>query len=713
MTVAVIGIACRFPGAPGKSELWDVLMSRSAVPAVPATGPDGPFDPAVFGVSAADARRLDARQRLLLSCGWHAAEDAGMDPGALGAATTGIYVGLAEPGRPGGAADEPPEGNAPPGGDAPVEPSGGDQLVERVARHLDLRGPGLAVLGGGPAALVAVHLACSAVLRRECDYALAGGVDPTGAGGGLVMLRRLDDALAEGRSVYAVVRGGAVGGHGRGEPLGPQAWRRRHEVLSTAYQRAGVVPAEVAFAEVTLASPGRGGRPLADAPELRALAAVHDVPRDRPCGVGTVAGGLGEPGGAAGIAAVIKAALALHHRVVPPSAHSDPPPAADLDGTGLRLLDDYQRLPSDREIACGVGGGTRSGTIAHLVLSMVRPLPEGPSPAEAAIRGGVFTLSAPDRAGLARNLRAQAGVLANCRPDELGAICYTSNKVKSSLLHRFVTAVPSLPELLDRLRSAAADPDVLAELSGVRREGLRHGLVLPDLAAWPAGAQIELSAGPAVFHTALDEAATEVFVQGELRDLDLDDDARPPTLVEVMECVDAAVAFCVAYALGRMLMALGPRPAFVAGCGVGAVAAHCLAGTVSLDDAARAVTGRGPLVPSAAASLPVFAVAAPDEPGLGLAASWPDERLLDEATHLVTAGPVDGFARALWQRSGASGPRLLAGADRDGLVDPLELVAELVREGFDLDWDALYPPRQRALHRLAPYEFAPQAGPPD
>jgi acyl transferase domain-containing protein len=306
--------------------------------------------------------------------------------------------------------------------------------ANRLSYQLDLNGPSMAVDTACSSSLTAVHLACQALRAGECDQALAGGVNMIltpainvfysqaglsapdgrckpfseeangigrGEGVGVLVLRRLADA--EGLPIYAVIKGGAVNADGRSNGIAaPNRWSQQ-AVIAESYQRAGVDPAEIAFVEAH-----GTGTALGDMIEVKALGHVHGVPRPEPCAIGSIKGNLGHTEGAAGIAGLIKVALALHHGVVPPSRYADAENARlRLAENGLRLLTEPLELPADRNYAAVSSFGL-GGTNAHVLLASAptsAPPPSCPG-------GGVLTFSSATRDGLRRNAAALAQDLA-------------------------------------------------------------------------------------------------------------------------------------------------------------------------------------------------------------------------------------------------------------------------------------------------------------
>jgi myxalamid-type polyketide synthase MxaF len=412
--IAIVGLSCRFPGSPDPSAFWRLLSrGRDAITAVPAgrwdaAGPDlrgarggfldriDRFDPDFFGISPREAPHIDPQQRLMLELAWEALEDAGIPPRGLGGSRTGVFTGAMwseyGAGRWGQAGLIGPHTAA--GNDPSIIPA-------RVSYTFGLRGPSLAVNTACSSSLVAVHLATQSLLRGECDLALAGGVslmlDPgtmaslsalgalspvgrskafdasadgygRGEGGGVIVLKRLRRALADGDLVYCVIRGGAVNNDGGGNGLTAPNPQAQEAVLRDAYARAGVNPAEVQYVEAH----GTGTR-LGDPIEAEALSSVLCAgrPEGRALGLGSAKANIGHLEAAAGIAGIIKVALAMRHRVVPPSAGFDRPnPHIPFADWRLRILREPEDWHGDEEgrLLAGVSGFGFGGTNCHLVL---------------------------------------------------------------------------------------------------------------------------------------------------------------------------------------------------------------------------------------------------------------------------------------------------------------------------------------------------------
>ncbi|HVR99873.1 MAG TPA: amino acid adenylation domain-containing protein, partial [Thermoanaerobaculia bacterium] len=473
--VAIVGLAGRFPGAPGIKPLWENLrdgvasiarfsdeeLAASGVPAevrrnpryVPAAGTlDGVelFDAGFFGYSPREAELLDPQQRLFLECAWEALEDAGYDslrvPGPVGVfASLGhsryLHQILAS-----------------------ADPAGGLQLLlgndkdflsTRVSYKLDLAGPSMTVQTACSSSLVAAHLACQNLLLGTCDMALAGGVTinlpqragylyeegsiaspdghtrafdaeargtVAGSGAGLVVLKRLEDALADGDTIHAVLLGSAVnndGGSGKAGYTAPSV-AGQAAVISAALAAAGVSPESISYVEAHGTA-----TPLGDPIEVAALTQAfrRQTSRTGFCLLGSVKTNVGHLDAAAGVTGLIKAVLALEHRQIPPSLHfRTPNPVIDFAASPFRVADRLTDWPVNGEPRrAGVSAFGIGGTNVHAVLEEAPPAaPSGPSrPWQ------VLLLAARTPAALERMTDALAGRLESDPELSLADAAYT------------------------------------------------------------------------------------------------------------------------------------------------------------------------------------------------------------------------------------------------------------------------------------------------
>ena len=429
--IAVVGMSGRFPGANNTAELWKLLNDGSeAVGDVPSDrwrnedwydpDPNSPgrtstrrggflkdgiagFDPLFFRISPAEAVHMDPQQRLMLELAWEALEDAGTLPGHLRDKPVGVYAGVmwseyagmlaAQPGLLGA--------HSAPGGDTSVIPA-------RVSYFLGLRGPSIAFNTACSSSLVALHTARRALLAGECELALAGGVNlmcsPSstvamsrfgamapdgrckafdaaadgyvrGEGGGVVVLKRLSRAVADGDRIYCTLIGSAINNDGFSNGLTAPNPLAQEDVVRAACADAGVDPAKVDFVETH-----GTGTELGDPIEAGALGAVYGPDREptRPLLLGAVKTNLGHLEAAAGIAGFVKTALALHHRQVPGNLNFDEPsPHIDFDELRLAVPTKPQPWPGaqGKTPLAGVSSFGFGGTNCHVLLSGV---PEQP-----------------------------------------------------------------------------------------------------------------------------------------------------------------------------------------------------------------------------------------------------------------------------------------------------------------------------------------------
>lgn len=420
--VAIIGMACRFPGAPGIDAFWELLRTgKDATGETPADRYDvdafyapqpypgkvasrrsgylpriGDFDAEFFGMSAEDADNLDPQQRLLMMIAWEALEDAGIPPQHLAGSRTGVYVGNVHVDYWDLVTRR---------GLETLSPSHilnyRSVLSGRLSYVFDLRGPSITMDTACSSSLTAIHLACQSLRAGESTMALVAGVNlkllpdedvllsrlgvlasdgrckfgdaradgfAPSDGAGVVVLKPLSAALANGDRIRALVLGSAVTNDGRSNPnlLAPSV-EAHVQMLRWAYEDAGVEPAEVDFVDAH-----GTGSPVIDPVEFTALGEVLAAgrPADRPCYVGSVKTNIGHSEGAAGIAALIKTVLCLeHHEIVPSLHYESPHPEIPWQDLPLRVPTEPLRLPDlDRPATAGISAQGISATNAHLVI---------------------------------------------------------------------------------------------------------------------------------------------------------------------------------------------------------------------------------------------------------------------------------------------------------------------------------------------------------
>ena len=425
--VAVVGMACRFPGANDVASFWRLLEAGENAVAEGAPGSGvgrigelfrnvdvqnescrfaaliddvDLFDAAFFRISPLEAQLLDPQQRLMLETSWHALEDAGIDPDALQGSRTGVYGGISNNDYRGlvlEASD--PDGRA--ASLYAVNGSSYNTAIGRVAFALGLQGPAIAIDTACSSSLVAIHQAMAALQQGEADLALAGGVHTIlsgrlmafranagmlapdgrcktfdaaangyvrGEGCGILVLKRLSEAEADGDRIWGVIRGSALNQDGASTGLAVPNEAAQQQVIVDALRRSAVAPSQVDYVEAH-----GTGTPVGDPIELRAVAAAYGDGHtaERPLLIGSVKTNFGHLESAAGVAAVMKVLLAMRHGVIPKHRNfQDPTPAVDWQQLPLQVTataTDWPLVP-DRAPLAGVNGFGWSGTNAHVVV---------------------------------------------------------------------------------------------------------------------------------------------------------------------------------------------------------------------------------------------------------------------------------------------------------------------------------------------------------
>ncbi|WP_017627466.1 type I polyketide synthase, partial [Nocardiopsis chromatogenes] len=623
--VAVVGLACRLPGAPDAPSFWRLLASgTSAITesdrfAEAGTvrwggflpdGETGTFDAGFFGMSPREAAAADPQQRLLLELGWEALEDAGIVPAALRGAAAGVFVGAMAADYAAIAART--------GAVTRHSLTGLNRgvLANRLSYALDLRGPSLTVDSGQSSSLVAVHTACESLRSGESEVALAGGVNliltpqstveaerfgalspdgrcftfdarangyVRGEGGAVLVLKPLPAAERDGDTVYAVIRGSAVNSGGAAPTLTTEAQRA---VVEAAHRRAGTGPDEVGYVELH-----GTGTPVGDPVEADALGAALGRARSAPLRVGSVKTNIGHLEGAAGIAGLLKVVLSLHRGAVPPSLNfSEPNPAIAFDELNLAVQRELEEEADPVSAVAGVSSFGVGGTNCHVVVAAAAR-ERAERPAADADRPVPWVLSARTE----KALRAQADRLLGAvegpdapAPDD---VAYTLAAARTHFPHRAVV-LDGHREGLAALRDGMPAADLVR---GTAASPGRTVLVFPGQGwQWTGMARELLDTAP-VFAAKVAECAEVIdpMIGGSLEDVLRDAPGAPS--MERNDVVQPAL-FTVMVALAALWRAAGVRPDAVIGNSQGEIAAAHVAGALSLRDAAALVVRRGRLV---------------------------------------------------------------------------------------------------------------------
>jgi non-ribosomal peptide synthase protein (TIGR01720 family) len=680
--IAIIGMACRFPGAGDLDAFWDLLDAGregmtdfAADPSDPSYVPRAPvledidrFDAGFFDIPAAEAAMMDPQHRLFLETAWTALEHAGEPPsgfsGAVGCfAGAGFNSYLLSEVAPALARSDPAALYQ------ALNANAGDFLATRVAYKLGLTGPAMTVQSACSTSLVAVHLACQSLLAGESDMALAGGVTVrvphrvgyryqpgmifspdghcrafgadaagtvAGSGAGVVVLRRYADAVAAGDTIHAVILGSAVNNDGslKAGFSAPSA-EGQARVIAEALAVAGLDPADIAYVEAHGTA-----TPLGDPIEVEALNRVFGALPPGSCGLGSVKSNLGHLDAAAGVAGLIKTVLCLSHRRFVPSLHAGVAnPAIPFAAGPFRTVTAAGPWPAANGAPrrAGVSSFGIGGTNAHIV---VEDAPLTPCQKTNKDVWRVFPLSARS----AEALSAQAASLAKKIVEPSGDGSFSVDALQSTLCfgrtafrHRRAVIARSLPEAAAALSS---DPAIEGEAGDISRP---VAFLFPGQGVLQSGAVLSLHGRHEVFTRELDRAAA--ILQGPLNGdpLDILRSADAATLART--ALAQPLTLAVSWALACQWQAWGVAPASAIGHSLGEYTAACLAGVISLDDALRLVAARGRLMqalpPGAmlAAPLSEADVLAMALPGLDLAA-------VNGERMCVLAGPFPAIAAA-------------------------------------------------------------------
>jgi acyl transferase domain-containing protein len=639
LEIAIVGMACRVPGAGDVEAFWRLLaegreaitrfsddeLLAQGVPAATLADPsyvrakgvlDGAdlFDADFFGMSAREAELTDPQHRVFLEVAWEALEDAGLIARAEGAAI-GVYAGTSPNTYLWGTLIEQlRRGEI--GQSEFVIGNDKDYLATRVGYKLDLRGPAITVQSACSTSLVAVHLACQALIAGECDAALAGGVSVRfpqiaghlyrpggihspdghcrafdadaagtvdGNGAGVVVLKRLEDALAAGDRVRAVIRGSAINNDGAGKIgyAAPSVDGQRH-VIRSAQAAAGVSPAEIGYVEAH-----GTGTPLGDPIEIRALieAFAGETPRARPCPIGSVKSSIGHLDVAAGVAGLIKTVLILERGQIPPSLHfRQANPKTGLDGSDFVVNAALRPWDGPTPRRAGVSSFGIGGTNAHVVLEQAPP-----RATDRPARGWhVLAVSARTAAAAARGAAALADHLAEHPEIELADAACTTVIGRRAFAHRAAVVCRDRQDAIESLRDRGRT------MMGTVTRAPRIAFLFPGQGAQYAGMGRALYQQEPRFRAHLDRCV-ELFrphLGRDLREILFATDDAQAALIGQTRFTQPAL-FAVEHALARALMDLGVEPVAMLGHSIGEYVAACLAGVLTLEHAAALVAARG------------------------------------------------------------------------------------------------------------------------
>ncbi|QKW37147.1 SDR family NAD(P)-dependent oxidoreductase [Actinomadura sp. NAK00032] len=697
--VAIVGAGCRLPGGiTGLDGLWAALergddlvgqvpperfeadrfvderMPRASRSYTRAGGflteDPGGFDAAFFGISPKEAAAMDPQQRLLLETAVEALDDAGIDPASLAGSDTGVFIGISDPAY--GVLQM-----LEPCGIGPYTMSGSTLSIasNRLSQVFDLRGPSMSIDTACSSSLLAVERGWRTLVEGRSRVVLAGGMhlllspgsfvgfsqasmlSPTGRcrafsadadgfvraeGGGLVVLKRLADALADGDRVHAVILGAGTNNDGRTFGLSLPSPDAQEQLLRQVYTEAGVAPDEVVYVEAH----GTGTQ-AGDPAECLSLGRALGAERSGgPLPIGSVKSNMGHLEPASGMPGLFKAMLVLRNRLVPPTLHAGTPnPAIDFDGLGLRVA--TRPVPLDGAAArpvAGVNSFGFGGANVHVALTVPPPSEEGGAAGGHPANALPLVVSARTPAALREAARQAAGVLASTADQDFYDIAYTSCRRRGTHPHRAAVVADS-PAGAARALTRLLDGD---EGGGEAAfgEAVEHGrvaLVFSGNGAQWAGMAADLL-GDEVFREAVEALDAELAPRlgwSVLEELAVPAERWCLAATEVAQ----PLLFAVQAGLAEMLKAAGVRPACVLGHSVGEVAAAYVSGALSSAQAAQVIAERSTAQARARGWGRMAAVGLPEDAARRLLAGHPGVEVAAVNTDrdVTVAGPEEAL----------------------------------------------------------------------
>jgi len=786
-SIAIVGMSGRFPGAPDLQTFWQnlhdgvesitfftdeelktagvsaaELAHSNYVKARPILEDVDQFDATFFGFNPREAELTDPQHRLFLECAWEAMEIAGYDPKTY-PGLVGVFGGMGLSFYLLGMTQDPEFLRSLGAYEASYQLAVGndkDSLTTAVSYKLNLKGPSLSVQTFCSTSLVAVHLACQSLRNGECDMALAGGVSVRvpvragyiaaeggmespdghcrtfdarsagtlfGDGAGIVLLKRLEDAVADGDTIYACIKGSAVNNDGSlkvgyaAPSIDGQA-----EVISSALEAADITADTISYVEAHGTA-----TPLGDPIEVAALTKAFRRTTDGVgyCAIGSVKTNIGHVDRAAGVSGLIKTVLALHHEQLPPSLHFEKPnPEIDFENSPFVVnsrLTPWPRV-NGRPRRAGVSSLGMGGTNAHVILE------EPPRRADGDIATRpcqLLLLSAQSEAALAQ-MTANIGTYLHQQPDcKLADVAYTLQVGRTRMPYRRSLAFSDRDELLATLESAAA---LASSTHHSEREAQPVTFIFPDADENIVGHAAALYVQEPTFRAAVERCLDYLVT------LEYAFDLRPMLTSTIADFSDLLTetavvqpaTFIIEYGLAQLLQSWGIQPQALLGSGVGDYVAACLAGIFSAEDGLTLVVDRACRLAERSSAAPQLAISLnpPHTPYLHNGSWITAEQATDLATWLACGSQLQGL-HPLAALLPASEQLLLAigeghdlpteklpilstlppaNSDQPLLPFLMQTVGQLWLRGVTLDWTGFYQHERRQRLPLPTYPFQRQ-----
>jgi len=655
--IAIIGIGCRLPGAKTPQGFWQLL--RNGVDAITEVPPErwdidtfydpspatsgkmytrwggfleqvDRFEPSFFGISPREAQRLDPQQRLLLEVVWEALENAAIVPESLGRSQTGVFIGISNADYHRLIYKDCSGINAYSG-----TGTASSIAANRLSYVLNLFGPSVAIDTACSSSLVALHYACQSLLSLESNLCLVGGVnlmlspEPTitfsqaqmmaadgrcktfdasadgyvrGEGCGVVVLKRLSDALRDGDNIQAIVRGSAVNQDGLTNGLTAPNGPSQQAVIRKAVEKAGVKPAQISYIEAH-----GTGTALGDPIEVKSLKAVlmEDRQPDQPCWIGSVKTNIGHLEAAAGIAGLIKVVLSLQHGEIPPQLHFNQlNPYIKIKNTPIKIPTSLQKWSAgEKPKMAGVSSFGFGGTNAHLILEE--------APSQFKIQNSKFkseefierpchilTLSGKCENALQELAQRYQEFLGNNSTAAIADICFTANTGRSHFKHRLAVVAESTEKLRQQLNGFETGVDTPGVVRGpvTSKKPPKIVFLFTGQGSQYVDMGRELYETQPTFRKTLEQCdgILRAYQQKPLLSVLYPEPGETSPIDETAYTQPAL--FAIEYALFELWKSWGIEPDVVMGHSVGEYVAACVAGVFSLEDGLKLIAHRGRLM---------------------------------------------------------------------------------------------------------------------
>jgi acyl transferase domain-containing protein/acyl-CoA synthetase (AMP-forming)/AMP-acid ligase II/acyl carrier protein/predicted alpha/beta-fold hydrolase len=648
--IAIIGLGCRFPGANNPEAFWKLLdEGKDAVTQVQGRWEGDnwggflasvdQFDPQFFGITPREAHEMDPQQRLLLEVSWEALENSGIAADKLAGSATGVFVGISSHDYSHIRLKNQIEADAYAG-------TGNAHSIaaNRLSYIFDLRGPSLTVDTACSSSLVAVHLAVKSLQTGECDRAIAGGVNVIlspelsetfaqagmmssdghcktfdadadgyvrGEGCGVIILKRLADAVRDGDNILALIRGSAINQDGRSNGLTAPNGLAQQAVIRQALHNAAIDPAEVSYIETH-----GTGTSLGDPIEVNSLKTVlmQDRSGDRPLWLGSVKTNIGHLEAAAGIAGLIKVVLCLQHERIPPLLHLKTlNPHINFQETPISIPTQHQPWHlGEKTRFAGVSSFGFGGTNAHVVLEGRRQKAEGRRQ-DAERPYHILTLSAKSEKALQDLVKSYKQYLTNRTEVCLKDLCFTANAGRSHFNHRLAIVTHSVKQLQEQLAAFSDGCETTELMAGTVEKGNNRKIafLFTGQGSQYVGMGRQLYETQPTFRSALDSCAELLKPYLDIPLLEIlypqsENSPSPPlpllpssplplSLIDETAYTQPAL-FAIEYALAQLWQSWGINPSVVMGHSVGEYVAACIAGVFSLEDGLKLIAHRGKLM---------------------------------------------------------------------------------------------------------------------